>query len=424
MAHRFGFASVNKTLNQNKENNSRFQEDLNTLSLQVITARVTDIILDGTHPDFDLVGGYSGIGAILYEPIGVAPLPISSTRTFATPLLPNIKNYPLVDEVVILFYLPNKQINQNSNIKQYYYLNPIAIWNNQHLNAYPNLNTNNFVQSTENKTYQDIEQGQTRKSTEEVVNYNYNSPQIGGSFFERANIHPLFSYAGDVIMEGRWGNSIRFGSTARIQNDIFQNNWSSTGEDGEPITIIRNGQPEDASPTGYLPIVEDINKDLSSIYLTSNQSIPLVTPITNNPTVSSQPPQNVQTYEGSQVILNSDRLVFNSKADSIIINSQTSISIGSIGPIGLYSQQGDVVIQSAKNNIKLGGTKASQSVVKGDVFLEDFKLLLEKLQILSEKLTGEPQLKISTLAAGSLKETTDQLLNSIETYKSKIVKTI
>ena len=424
MAHRFGFASVNKTLNQNRENNSRFQEDLNTLSLQVITARVTDIILDNTHPDFDLVGGYSGIGAILYEPIGVAPLPVSSTRTFATPLLPNIKNYPLVDEVVILFYLPNKQINQNSNIKQYYYLNPIAIWNNQHLNAYPNLNASNFVQSTENKTYQAIEQGQTRKSTEEVVNYNYNSPQIGGSFFERANIHPLFSYAGDVIMEGRWGNSIRFGSTARIQNDIFQNDWSSTGEDGEPITIIRNGQPEDASPTGYFPIVEDINRDLSSIYLTSNQAIPLITPITNNPTVSSQPPQNVQTYEGSQVILNSDRLVFNSKADSIILNSQTSISIGSIGPIGLYSQQGDVVIQSAKNNIKLGGTKASQSVVKGDVFLEDFKLLLEKLQILSEKLTGEPQLKISTLAAGSLKETTDQLLNSIETYKSKIVKTI
>jgi hypothetical protein len=113
-------------------------------------------------------------------------------------------------------------------------------------------------------------------------------------------------------MEGRWGNSIRFGSTARIQNDIFQNDWSSTGEDGEPITIIRNGQPEDASPTGYFPIVEDINRDLSSIYLTSNQSIPLITPITNNPTVSSQPPQNVQTYEGSQVILNSDRLVFKS----------------------------------------------------------------------------------------------------------------
>ena len=218
--------------------------------------------MDSTHPDFDLVGGYSGIGAILYEPIGVAPLPVSSTRTFATPLLPNIKNYPLVDEVVILFYLPNKQINQNSNIKQYYYLNPIAIWNNQHLNAYPNLNVNNFFQSTENKTYQAIEQGQTRKSTEEVVNYNYNSPQIGGSFFERANIHPLFSYAGDVIMEGRWGNSIRFGSTARIQNDIFQNDWSSTGEDGEPITIIRNGQPKDASLTGYLPIVEDNTNEM------------------------------------------------------------------------------------------------------------------------------------------------------------------
>ena len=49
---------------------------------------------------------------------------------------------------------------------------------------------------------------------------------------------------------------------------------------------------------------------------------------------------------------------------------------------------------------------------------------MQKLQNLSEKLTGEPQLKLSTLAAGSLNETVTGLLNNIEGYKSKVVKTI
>ena len=46
-----------------------------------------------------------------------------------------------------------------------------------------------------------------------------------------------------------------------------------------------------SSKDGYLPIIENINKDLSSIYLTSNQSIPLSSSITNNPTIKSNIPR-------------------------------------------------------------------------------------------------------------------------------------
>ena len=168
-------------------------------------------------------------------------------------------------------------------------MNPISLWNNQHLNAYPDLNNISTTQPSEQKDYQAIEQGQTRKSSNEEINYDYNSPLVGGTFIERSNIHPLLAYAGDIILEGRWGNSIRFGSTANTGNALYNNNWSNSGEDGNPITIIRNGQPSDASEEGYLPLVEDINKDLSSIYLTSNQTIPLTTTITNNPSIKDNP---------------------------------------------------------------------------------------------------------------------------------------
>ena len=105
---------------------------------------------------------------------------------------------------------------KNNDEKQYYYLNPISIWNNQHINAYPNITTSPLNQQSERKSYEAIEEGQTRKSTNEEINYNY-----GSTFIERSNIHPLLPYAGDIIIEGRWGNSIRFGSTVQSNNLIY-----------------------------------------------------------------------------------------------------------------------------------------------------------------------------------------------------------
>ena len=297
--------------------------------------------------------------------------------------------------------------------------------NNQHLNAYPYINNISTTQPTEQKDYQAIEQGQTRKSSNEEINYDYNSPLVGGTFIERSNIHPLLAYAGDIILEGRWGNSIRFGSTANTGNALYNNNWSNSGEDGNPITIIRNGQPSDASEEGYLPLVEDINKDLSSIYLTSNQTIPLTTTITNNPSIKDNPPESIGSYDESQVMISSNRLVFNANSTgSLLLNSEGSISLTSINGIGLYSQDSDIVLQSGKNNIRLGDSNASQSLVLGDAFMTDFRNLLTKLQALCQTLSIEPKLFLSGGPASSLKSQTTSMLNSINDYKSKIVKTI
>ena len=116
--------------------------------------------------------------------------------------------------------------------------------------------------------------------------------------------------------------------------------------------------------------------------------------------------------------------MFNTKADSIILNSQSTISLTSVNTTGIYSQEGDVVLQSAKNNIRLGDASANQSVMLGDTFLDDFENLLTKLQAMCQTLSVEPKLFLSTGTAGSAKTQISLMLNSINNYKSKIVKAI
>tara|TARA_R110002060_G_scaffold26849_1_gene36464 strand:+ start:798 stop:2072 length:1275 start_codon:yes stop_codon:yes gene_type:complete len=424
MANKYGFSSVNRQVNFQNSKGSQVSSQIEEINKKFIYARVVDIILNENHPKFEELGGWSSIGTIFYLDVEVSDNNLNNSL-IAKPLLSNSKNYPLVNEFVLLFLLPDNQVNLSSNIKRYFYLNPISIWNNPHLNAYPNIELSSTTQPSEEKSYQAIEQGQTRKSSSETVNYSYNSPLVGGTFVERSNIHPLLSFAGDIITEGRWGNSIRFGSTAKSDSILYGNNWSNTGENGNPITIIRNGQPEDASEEGYLPIVEDINKDLSSIYLTSNQEIPLKTTITNNPSIKDNTPESLGSYQGSQVMLNSSRLVFNANSTgSMLLNSEGTISLTSINTVGIYSQEGDVVLQSSKNNIRLGDATASESVMLGDTFLDDFQNLLIKLQAMCLSLTAEPLLFISPATAGSAQTQISLMLSSINDYKSKIVKSI
>ena len=423
MANKFGFSSVNQQVTQGSNNQSSLTKQIEEVNLKVIYGRVTDIILEETHPKFPDFGQWSSIGTIFFEPVEAGSLK-TITNGFAKPLLPNFKNFPVVNELVLLFLLPDQNILLETNSTSYYYINPINVWNRPTVNTYPNVNKIPQVQESQRKNYEAIEQGLTRKTSNEQVQILYNSPLIGGTFNSSSayleNIRPLLPFAGDVINEGRWGNSIRLGGTSRN----LSNDWSSNGENGQPITIIRNGQPQNATENveGFIPITENINNDLSSIYLTSTQTIPLNTEITSFPSINNGIPSSITSYTGSQVILNSDRLVFNSKVDSIILNSQNSTAISSIKDIGLYSKKGNVNLVGGE--IKLGDVNANQSLILGDNFLSEFKDLIERLENLCEALSTEPKLFISGPAANSVKVTIMKMLNNFDNYKSKISKTI
>jgi hypothetical protein len=364
MAIKSGLANINTSNTTSPPSNNQILDD------RIQSVRVKDIVLDNTHPKFNQYGGWNGIGTIEFEPININEAG-DTINPIALPLVPYLKNYPLVNEIVLLFRLTSRDIFQVNNSTSFYYLNSLSLWNHPHHNAYPNVIHTTQIPESQQKDYQSIEGGSIRRVTDNSTEINLNSPKIGGTFIEKNNIHPLLPFAGDIIVEGRFGNSIRFGNTSKSKGEI-KNNWSGgSSKNGDPITVIRNGQPDDSIEEGWIPLTENINKDLGSIYLTSTQNIPLNTDINSFPAISSETPTTIGTYNKNQIILNSGRLVLNTNTDHIILNSKKSISLSSIEDIGLYSKKGNINIQA--DLVKLGDANADQSLILGDNFIENFK---------------------------------------------------
>ena len=388
-----GFGGLNQNFNGDNGNEDIFGQ-LETLKSKFISARVTDIIISNTHPLFDENGGWSSIGTIFFESIdNLGNSSNTTTNAIASPLLPYIKNYPLVNELVLLFNLPGKNISKSTNstnVLQYYYLNPIAVWNHPHHNAYPNL-IDSIENASQDINYEQIENGIVRGVSSVTSGIELNSPLTNkDSFIEKTNIHPLLPFSGDNIYEGRWGNSIRFGSTVpptsisgSSNTPDYQNNWSFVGQNGDPITILRNGQPKDSSNAGWLPIIENIREDLSSIYMTSYQQIPLRA---SNEDYSALSPAPLLPREffNPQIILNSERLIFNATTDSILASAQDSISLSADNQIGLTSKNVNISGQS----IKLGGPTANEPAILGGAFMNQFRQLVEQIQVMALALSG------------------------------------
>jgi hypothetical protein len=380
-------------------NSSNLSSQLTNLKNQIVAARVTDIVLDENHPQYDRVGKWSGIGAIFYEFVNQSG--VGSSGNYALPYDSQQKTYPLVNEIVLLFSLPNQQQGTNTSNQSYFYLKPLGIWNHPHHDAYPNPTTYG-----------------------EELNSPTNPSQ--NTFVEKSNIHPLMPFMGDSLLEGRYGQSLRFGSTAK-SNSILKNNWSTSGNNGDPITILRNGQPTNTSDEGWIPITENIKNDLSSLYLTSYQKIPFS--IANeNFNSTNIPPTTPSQYILPQIILNSDRIVLNAKSDSILISGQTSVYISSNKSINL--EAGQLYIDST--DIKLGSKSANQAVLKGDDTVELLKRLITEVTNLSTALktiqiwpggvsSPDPTIgPVAKIAESNLELITQQ----IDSIKSNFVKTI
>lgn len=400
-------------------------DQINALKGQMVAARVTDIVLDENHPKFDNVGQWNGIGAIFYEFVNQSGT--STNTSYALPYDSQQKIYPLINEIVLLFSLPNQQMGINTANQSYFYLKPLGVWNHPHHDAYPNLVKSNSPQQSQD--YKATDQGVVRRVTDGSTEVELNSPvnPSQNTFVEKADIHPLMPYMGDSLLEGRHGQSLRFGSTAKSQSEI-SNNWSSNGTNGDPITILRNGQPTNVSDRGWIPIVENISQDLSSIYLTSYQKIPFS--IANENFISyTTPPITPAQFVNPQVILNSDRIILNAKSDSILISGEKSVGLSSNGSVNIESTS---EINIASKLTRLGNKNANQSVLRGDETVEYLKILINELQNIAEALKvvqdwpgGAPVPNPVVLTAtNSALKVFENVYNQIDSVKSKIVKTV
>jgi hypothetical protein len=420
MTVKYGFGSLFgnfDTTNKNYAINTALA--LNNL---IRAVRVKSIILDETHPRFIEAGEWNGLGTIEYDSVSTPNLFPSTIWPLAKPVSPNTKALPLVNEIVYLISLPNTGIGQTTTNKIAYYINTVSIWNHPHHNGYP-VNAN-IPPPSQQKDYDQSTLGSVRRVTDQSTEI-----FLGNTFKERSNIHPLLPFEGDIIQEGRWGNSIRFGSTIKTKElpSIGLNNWSQgTSTSGDPITIIRNGQPSNVDPRGWLPTVENINTDLTSIYLTSTQTIPLNASSISYFSYPSNPPEDINKFNGPQLIYNSGRIVLNTNKDHLLLSSIKSINLNAVESVNIDAPT--TIIQSGK--VLLGSKNAVQPVLLGNntiatlnsilnnltQFLDTFKLVVIK----SEPGAFTPLIT----SADSLSYALTKIKGNLEKLKSTTVKTV
>ena len=108
--------------------------------------------------------------------------------------------------------------------------------------------------------------------------------------------------------------------------------------------------------------------------------------------------------------------------------SSLSINLNAYSSINLDTP-GDIILESSK--VYLGSKDATEPVILGDTFLNDFQKLLEELinltgvvekNVFGEAGSGAPIYSFSAQATKT-KEKAQNMLNKINNYKSKVSKT-
>lgn len=229
----------------------------------------------------------------------------------ACPLNANDFEIPLVGEHIIISSATSDASSVFKRRTKFYYTKSVNIQDSLNSNVLPSVNafraSENRGSQYKTKSMSNVTSGITEQTIQSLL-FTHNTNTI--TFLQ--------PYEGDRILQSRHGSAIRFTSTILGNTSVYDNqpSWQGT-KSGDPAVLITAGP---AGSSGYYS-VEDINKDKCSIYLLSNQKLTIST----KPIYSTIVP--LSTYTGAQNVIASDRLVFISKKDSIILSSETTVAI-------------------------------------------------------------------------------------------------
>jgi hypothetical protein len=413
---KFGFPAMTNNALGNKATSKSTKSTKNSFIVRVINVNLTTD------------NGFTQVGTISGEQISSKGIPTGKVITNVFPSDPYRKIIPLVNEFVKVSYV----IAPNTVGGQFVYSSPLSLYGIAAVNVNSSPSPlNNPTPNSQTVNYLQSFTGATNIVPNDSMELNYNSPnQLENStFIELSDIHPLLPFEGDILYEGRWGNSIRFGSTVKSKNS-----WSESGTNGDPILILRNGQDPNLNDFGAEPVVENIKQDLSSIYLTSTQQLKNFSLANENFISYTTPPITPASYTNPQITLNSSRIILNANSDSILISGEKSVGISSNSSINIEAKQ----IYLDGTDIRLGRKNASQAVLKGNDTVDYLKILITELKNLATALKTihdwpsdangivnipVPNTTLLTTANAAL-STFESVYNSIDSIKSNFVKTI
>ena len=272
------------------------------------------------------------------------------------------------------------------------------------------LNTNNQVTN-------DSDFGSSRRALGDP--YNPVEFSFGRYFQPTLRARKLKPCEGDTIIQGRFGNSIRLGSnqsqSLEEDDDIFT--------ESPNVKIVAGGFTNLPTYNESLVPSDDSNEfeEQSSLYLTTKEYVNYEDVLSNS-NVNSKFKKDDKTYLKPQVIIQSDRIVFNSRGKDLGDGHQG-------GGIGIYASD-DIEIKSTISTsidsprIDVGSKKLQRAVLGN----EDFKFIIEIV------IDGKIESNIIAIAEAALindQITVDELTEENEnllsiktglTYLSKKVK--
>jgi len=310
-------------------------------------ARVVDVINDANHPSYDEKDQTVGLYGVFYRPLNSGFDEEDEEQTyFAFCQKTTLVRLPLKGEVVRIESQPSEDRDTDASSTKDFWTEIVNFWNHPHHSASPVGDDNDF----------------------------------GDDFEEKTVINPLQLFPGDVAIEGRHGNTIRFGGT-----NFDSNPFSEDSNNGLPFIVIKNGQKE--ASDSIETVVEDPNEDKSSIYLTSDHIVELEQAHEKRDAFDEEP-EKADVHKGPQVLINSGRLYFNARDEGAFISAKEMIGLNA-KVIGIDS---DDYIGLDSKKIYLGTTafKEEEPALKGDTSTAWLKALVEQLEDLANTLATTP----------------------------------
>ena len=282
-----------------------------------------------TNPkgDDEIVPDLSAIGAIVVS-LRESQLSNEMLKSLVYPISSHIVQYPLRGEVV----------NVASYEGKLFYSNPLNLNNKVNLNRIT---------------------GRFGEGMVTMENTKYN--------------RKIYPHQGDLIIQGRFGQSIRMGSDENYK---------------KPNLKISVGQGNNEKLKTFKALNRDrphtlnVNNDEACIWITTNEPIPLRTP----ESISADKNEDPRGGEGNSLItINADSLIFNSRENRIHMFSKENINLSAVNEINLETPSG---------TINLLDPNSTNPVVKGEELKEFLIQMITKFEKSISGLTSliEPRM--------------------------------
>lgn len=333
-------------------------------------AIVEDVILNETHPDYSPDGSNVGLIQVRFIPDdrGVS----KENLNWASPLESSIREYPLKNELVIVFY----------SVGRLFYTRRLNVTNKITNNSWPALSSGlNTTVSTTNRSEAAVIA--SRGGDTYSPQSNQQISQLGSEFKDNPLAQMVRPNEGDLIIYGRFGNLIRFGSS-------LISNPQTAPQEPQPNILMTVGQTKVLeTSTGqnagvFSLIYEDINENKSAFWMVADQEVEFEAATQRSATRqkahlrSSEITKTTPHYVGAQIFVNSDRVILNSKVNEISLFSKSEINLSAIKSVTVDTEKS--VFLTANEDITVDAS--------GDVFISGVNIALSAKNNLSYKTSG------------------------------------